>query len=416
MRNLNIIGIGMGNIDTMTITAEKKIQQADLIIGAERICQMVSQKYNKKGLNLIKPLEILEAIKNAKDENIVVIMSGDTGFYSGAKRLGKILEEEGYAYEVLPGISSLQYFASKLKISWNDIKPVTLHGRDENPLKSILNNEKTFFLLGNNMQASTVCKILWENNLGDLNVSIGENLSYENERILSGRAKDFVDEEFDNLSVMLVENPVTASKESFQYRGIADDQFIRGNIPMTKSEVRAVTLAKIAPKEDDIIWDIGAGTGSVTVELAMAVKKGHVVSVECKEEGVSLINENIKKFNLQNVTVLHGMAPEILEQEILKQDSCYSRPDKVFVGGSRGNLREIFERVFEKNSKAKIVINAVTMETVADAVNLIKEFQLENVDICQINVAKTHQIGKYQMLQGASPVYIFSGQGVDHEQ
>ena len=406
MKNLNIIGIGMGNLNTMTIAAENTIKKADLIIGASRIVNEVCQKYHKEGIALIKADDIVSAVEETNKENIAVIMSGDTGFYSGGKRLGKALDEKGYKYTVIPGISSLSYFAGKLNISWNDIKAVSLHGRTEDPLKYAINYEKTFFLLGNNMPAKEVCRILKENNLGKVSVTIGENLSYENEKIIKGAAEDFINSDFDNLSVMLVENPKANLRKDFSYRGISDYEFIRGNIPMTKSEVRAISISKLAPEKEDIIWDIGAGTGSVTVELAMAAKYGKVLAFECKEEATDLIKVNAEKFGLENIKVYKGVAPEILEEE-----KCLPAPDKVFIGGNRGNLREIFKEIFKRNPEALVVINAVTMETVAEAFSLIKEFNLKDIDICQVTVAKTKRVASYNMFQGASPVFIIKGRG-----
>lgn len=421
MKKINVIGVGMGNPDTLTLEGARAIRQADVLIGAGRLVSELCKIYGKSGVAYIKAQEILDFIDEFDGENFAVLMSGDTGFYSGCKRLCKLIDERNaennqgnqlkYQYRIIAGISSLQYFAGQLKTNWDDIKCVSLHGRTGNPVGDVLNNNRTFFLLGSNMAATEICRQLTDSGLGHLKVSIGQRLSYSDEVIETGRAEEFVDAEFDNLSVILVENPCALQRENFS-SGIEDGEFIRGGIPMTKSEVRAVTLSKIAPGKDDVIWDIGAGTGSVTVELALAARRGQVLAVECKDEGVKLIEENIEKFGLQNVKVLKGIAPEVVE-DFLKDspESPWAKPDKVFIGGSRGNLEAIFERVFKANREAQITVNAITMETIAEAVNLAEKFNLEDLDICQVSVAKTHQVGSYNMLEGTNPVFIISGRG-----
>lgn len=404
MKNIKIIGVGMGNLDTLTLAGARYIRQADALVGAERLVTELAKVYGKSGESHIKPDEIIKFIEENDGENFAVLMSGDTGFYSGCKRLVKLLDERKYEYQIIPGISSLQYLAAKVGTNWDDVKAVSLHGRTGNPVGDVLQNKKTFFLLGSAMAATEICRELTEVGLGKLKVTIGERLSYDDEIITTGAAEKFVDGEFDKLAVILVENP-DAIEHKHRFAGLEDNQFIRGKVPMTKSEIRAVTLAKIAPKVDDVIWDIGGGTGSVTVELALAASRGQIISVESKAEGVQLIRENVEKFGLQNVRIIEGLAPNDMDVESLP------KPDKVFIGGSRGNLESILDMVFKVNPQAKIVVNAVTIETVTAALMLAKKFDLDDLDICQVAVTKTRQVANYNMLDGANPVFIISGTG-----
>ena len=172
---------------------------------------------------------------------------------------------------------------------------------------------------------------------------------------------------------------------------------------MTKSEIRSISLSKLEVRKRDIVYDIGAGTGSVTVELARQVFEGRIFAVEINHDAAKLIDENISKFNLQNVKVIEGKAPEAIMD--------LPAPDRVFIGGSKGNMDEIIKTVLDKNKDARIVINAIALETVAASLEVIKKYQLKNVEIVQASIAKARKIGSYNMMNGQNPVYIISAGG-----
>ncbi|MEH2931373.1 precorrin-6Y C5,15-methyltransferase (decarboxylating) subunit CbiT [Candidatus Ventrimonas sp. KK005] len=176
-----------------------------------------------------------------------------------------------------------------------------------------------------------------------------------------------------------------------------DSAFIRGKIPMTKSEVRAVSLSKLNLRDDSIVYDIGAGTGSVAVEAALVIRQGHVYAIEEKEEGCQLIGQNVEKFHLENVTVVCGKAPDALKGLPV--------PDRVFVGGSGGRMAEILDFVRERNPLVQIVINVAALETLSVVGNYLKEKNLEG-EIVSIQVAKAQTLGSYHLMQGQNPVYI----------
>ncbi len=172
---------------------------------------------------------------------------------------------------------------------------------------------------------------------------------------------------------------------------------------MTKSEVRCVTLAKARLDDSCLIWDIGAGTGSISIEAALASVKGKVYAIEREAEAVELIQKNSELFGTNNVTVVRGTAPEAL--------SGLPAPDRVFIGGSGGNLREIMERVFPKLARGgRIVINAVVLETFIEAVETVQEYGFTGVDITQVSVTKTADVGRVHMFKSHNPVFIISGE------
>ena len=186
-----------------------------------------------------------------------------------------------------------------------------------------------------------------------------------------------------------------------------DEWFIRGEIPMTKSEVRAVSVSKLELCRDNIVYDIGAGTGSVSVEAALKVPDGHVYAFEQKEEGCALIRANAEKAGVKNLTVVPGKAPESLYG--------YPAPDRVFLGGSSGNMEEILDLVTELNPAVQIVINVIALESLSQAMEWFRKKGWEPEVVC-MQVSRAAKRGPYHMMQAQNPIYMLTAQGQQTQQ
>lgn len=419
MKKIFLIGIGMGNIETLTEQGRKAVDESGLLIGAER---MVSAFPDHRGeiCHAISPEKIMDAIlEHPACQTVAVLFSGDVGFFSGAKKLNRIIEDakttgadplnrtftqnpwRDYETVFIPGISSLQYFSAMLKLPWEDTKIVSLHGREGNIMGAVRNHKKVFFLTGGDYTVREVCRVLSENGLAEAVVHVGERLSYPDERIVTGTAEHLAAEEFDPLAVMLVENEKIIRRITITH-GLKDELFLRGPVPMTKSEVRSISLSKLQLRPEDVVYDIGAGTGSVSVEIALQVYEGSVYAVEFDEEALVLIRQNAEKFRAWNLKVVGGKAPEAL--------ACLPVPDRAFIGGTKGNLAEILELLVSRNPKIRVVINAITLETMAEAVSQFQRLGFEDIDIVQIFAAHGRAAGTSHMMQGQNPVFIISGE------
>ncbi len=325
-------------------------------------------------------------------------MRGDTGFFSGAK---KLLEElKGEDVTVIPGIASPVLFAAKLGVGWDDAALVSLHGREMNLIRTVARNAKTFVLTGSENMPDRIFEKLCDYGMGDLVCAVGERLSYPDETIMRGTVGDLKNGHYDPLSVVYIEN--NAPEKSIR-SGISDEEFMRGGVPMTKAEVRAVSMAKLAPEKDSVVWDIGAGTGSVSVQCALAAYEGCVYAVEKNTEGVSLIRQNKLKFKTDNLYEIEGCAPQAL--------SGLPAPTHVFLGGSSGELKEILHIVFEKNPAARVVINAVTLETQAEVLECVKMLSPASFEAVCLNAARAQQTGKYHLTAALNPVWIYTLRG-----
>ena len=397
-KKVTVLGVGAGSPGSMTADAERACAEADLIIGAKRLTESLS-RFHKPSRNAIAPKEIRSIIDDCPCAKIVVAMSGDSGFYSGTKNL--LPELAGLDTTVLPGISSIQYFCGRTGESWDDAVLTSAHGRACNYVAKIKNNPRLFMLTGGDQKVGAVLKTLCEFGLGKVSVTVGENLSYENERITNGTAEELSGLEFEPLAVMLVKNP--AAKKAPVTHGREDSDFSRTEVPMSKQEVRAVTLAKLRLTKDAVCWDVGAGTGSVSLEMAECCADGEVYAVEQKENACELIEKNKRLLGVTNVTVVCGKAPEALAE--------LPAPTHVFIGGSSGNLRSIIEAALVKNPEVRIVINAVTAETFAEAVAAFDVLPVKDDDIVQIAAARGRKAGRYHLMTAMNPVWIISCEG-----
>ena len=421
---LSIVGIGPGSMEYVNAKARKLISDADIIVaGSDRMLEL-SDEIRKEEKNCkeytsfksYKTIDIINFIKekfeNSQDSSAVVLMSGDTGFYSGTQSLYKHIEamaknSENILHKVdmqiVPSISSISYLASRYNISWHDMKIVSLHGRTGHLAHELKTNKKVFVISSGGMETSDIISELIDKGFEDCDIYIGENMSYPEEVLSHGKVADFKEHKFLELCSMIIINQ-NASPMHMTF-GIEDDEFIRDKVPMTKSEIRALSVAKLGLSSEDICYDVGAGTGSVSIEMAMNVPKGKVYAIEKKTIAADLIYKNIEKFGLDNVEVIKGEASVSMEE--------IEAPDAVFIGGTTGKLRDILKIVFEKNPKVRVVVTAVSLESVAEINEACKYYETLGckTDIVLVSVSNTKRVMNYTMFDAKNPVLIASIKG-----
>ena len=398
MLRVNIVGIGPGNPELLTGAAIKAIKESNILIGDKRMLAAFAEA-DKKIYDTIKTADIVEIAASANPEKdvLAVLVSGDVGFFSLAKTIsGNLPDCECVRY---CGISSLVYFAAKLQLSWDDAKIVSMHGRKQNLVAAVAENKKVFSLTGGEHTPQMLCAQLCEHGLDDVQVYVGENLSYPEEKITVGTAAEISKQNFPSLSVMMVINEQAAKYQPVVH-GLADELFTRSKVPMTKQEVRSVSMSKLMPKATDKIYDIGAGTGSCSVELALLANKGQVWAFERNPEAVALIHKNKDLFGIENLEVIAGEALENIKN--------MPAPDCVFVGGSGGDLCEMLDIIYAKNSDCRVVINAITIETLAEVADYYKKHQDYSLEIVNVCVARSRKLGSYNLMMAQNPVYVMT--------
>ncbi len=404
---ISCVGIGMGTAGTLTPEAREAILSAQVLFGAGRMLTSAkellfdspdrsSAAFEPEFVSEYRAERIADWLKgHPAVRKAAILMSGDVGFYSGARRVAACFPSEDVRY--ICGISSVAYFASKIPTSWEDARLVSAHGQKPALLNEVRRYPKVFLLLSGAGDARQFCAELHEAGMDRVRVTVGVNLSYPDEQILSGSPADLSDFEAGGLCIMLIEN---AEADFVLTPGIADDRFTRGKVPMTKEEIRILSVCKLQLREDSVVYDVGAGTGSVSAECARLCTKGRVYAIERNPEGIGLIRENARRIGVSNLTAVEGSAPEAME--------ALPVPTHAFIGGSSGNMREILSCLLGKNPAVRVTINTVSMESIAEVMNLIDELQIRDPDIVQLSAAKSRELGNYHMMTAHNPVYIIS--------
>ena len=384
-----LIGCGCGDL---TGEARAAIARAKLLIGSRRLLDAYGD--GKAQIEAVTAEAIAAAIRKADCDPVCVLFSGDSGFYSGARPLLPLLTD--YDTRVIPGISSVQLFAARLHRPWQDWLLRSAHGTDCDAVEAVCHGSPVFFLTGGKRSPAALCRELTDAGLGFLNVHVGEDLGTTREHITGGTAAELAERDFSPLNVMLTE---PAPRPMRRVPGIPDAEFLRAEkIPMTKQEVRAAALAKLAVGPADVCWDIGAGTGSVSVELALQCRA--VWGIERDEAALALAEENRKKHGAWNLRLIKGEAPAAL--------AGLPAPDAVFVGGSGGRLREILRAVHEINPGARVCVSAIALESLHDALSILRELGYET-EATQLAVSRSRSTGGLTLMLAQNPVYLING-------
>ena len=394
MRKVTIIGAGPGNPDLLSRAALDAIDIADVVIGAHRALAGIDVPPDVVRCELVKTADIVAALTDAASwQRAVVVMTGDVGLFSGARRLVEALSGDAQVdVRVIPGIRSVSYLAARLARPWQDWRFASAHGVACDIVAEAERAGELFLVTSGGEDPSRLSGELVQAGFGDACVTVAERLSYPDERITCATASEITGQTFDDLNVMLIEfaggagSPVGSSaSRAASSRWPYASSGIPGDVPMTKQEVRAVALAKLRLTATDTVWDVGAGTGSVSIEAALVARAGSVWAVERNAAGVRLIRETADAFGCGNVHAVPGVAPEAL--------AILPVPDAVFVGGSAGELPSIVEAALEKNSQVRLCVPCVTVETLTEACALLSGSRFKGFEACQVSAARAEAVG-----------------------
>lgn len=420
-----IIGIGPGNPEYLTKKAFDALQVSDIVFGADRVLENLRGTFPSKNfVNEYRPEQIFEKLfgesqsdnaksidisisKKAPGKMVSICFSGSINLFSGASSAFRFFTEKGIVVEEIDGLSSVSYFLSRLRIPENEVKVVSLHGRECDVLSQIRTNKYTVVLLSDAGQLVDIAKSIYpEGELNKIKIFVGENLSLKDERITSGNPRNFV-------LLKPIKNALTIAlfqNDNFD-NGIGyfvkDTDFIRNvsdtsgkrPIPMTKESIRTLALEELELKTDSVLFDIGSGTGSVSIAAGKMLTEGHIFSFEKNPEAVILSEKNIKKHELSNVEVIKGRAPEIF-------DEINVIPTHAFIGGADKSLSKIITKLIDMNPDIRILITAVTLETISKCESLPDAMPKYDVSFKEISVTDYEMAGSYHIRKAQNPVML----------
>lgn len=394
-RQFIIIGAGMGVPQELTEQAKAAMRAADYVLAPKRIADSLSEICP---ITTVGMIEMADHAIACGAQTVALLMSGDTGFFSLTNRLQQVLRPHGEV-QIISGLSSMQYLCAKCGVSYDDAHILSLHGREGSILGAVSYHRKVFVLTGGQHTAQSICRDLDVAGLSDVQVILGENLGAEDEQIVSGTAHELASHQTGDLAVLLIRNEQAVdARESLR-----DDRFIRGRVPMTKQEVRWAAVNLLDIKPHDIVYDVGAGTGSVSIELAKHAERGLVYAIEKKEEALELIEQNRKALGAFNVIAVNGYAPEVFTDLPI--------PDAAFIGGSSGELPEILTLLKKANPTIRVCISAIALETMALALECLKRLGYANLEVCQISAARGRMVASYTMMTANNPVFLLTAGG-----
>lgn len=415
LRQMEIVlaGTGMGSTANLTREVFEAIAEADILLGAERMIEPYQPRLEKRPYYLASQIipylkEVQEKCNLWKECRVVILFSGDSGFYSGCGKLYRQLSEEVNAgkikavLRILPGISSVAYLASCIGEAWQDAAIRSIHGRASKEWEEIADtiryHDRTFLLMSGAEDVKELGRLLKEPELSSCRVTAGYQLSYPNQRILQLLPEECCHISEKGLYTCMISNP------GFQVRnlthGRTDTEFIRDTVPMTKEEVREVSICKLRLREDAVVYDIGSGTGSIAVEIAGLSPRIQVFAIERKKEAAALTEKNRQKFQTLNVTVVEAEAPEGM--------AALPMPTHAFIGGSGHRMKEILAELYRKNSSMRVVVNAISLETLSELQQILSAYPVKEEAIVQMQVSRTKKAGGYHLMQAENPVWIFS--------
>lgn len=402
-RVLHLIGIGPGDASLLTQEAAKQMREADLVCGAPSVLAHVKEEITGKiQLPVYQGRELL-AFLNSHPQYLhpVVLLSGDTGLYSGANGIEEVFAKQG-EIEVhrLPGISSLSYFASRIQKPYQDTAIVSAHGRSVNVRGHLCKARAMYVFAGD---AASVREI--GASLKDLpvRVTVGFDLSLPTEEIFSGMAAELSDCRKEGLYLLYLEQ----DRGDAPLFHLPDSAFLRDRVPMTKEEIRLLSLHALDLKKDSVLYDIGAGSGSIGIEAALALPDLQVYAIEEKEAALALLRKNIAHLHAEQIVVCAGKAPEALKD--------LPAPTHVFLGGTGGCMQEILEAVIQKNPSVRICANFIAPENLGTFLMLAKELSLRNLRIRQVQISRGEEVGSMHLLKAQNPVTIVDCIGPEGE-
>ncbi len=396
-QKIYLVGAGIKGWEGFGARALEIIAKSEVLVGAQRHLDIFPDFGGEKRV-LGELSTMLEFLKKS-DKRVAVLASGDPNFFGIARFILRNISKE--RIEIFPNVTSVQYAFARIKEPWDDALFVSVHGRGmKNAIDKIIAAEKAAVLTDEKNTPAAIAGELIKRGAEGYIAWVCEDLGLPTEKFTKTDVRGLVELTTSALNILILIKAWEPTLETWPVMGIGDDQFSTAKKLITKQEVRAVTLAKLQLQNDLVLWDIGAGSGSVSIEAGNLMPNGKVFALEKNPQYLSFIKENLRKFSARNVMLIEACAPEGIDD--------LPDPDRVFIGGSGGMLEDIIDAVDKRlKPDGMIVLNAVTLDTLTKSVEFLEDHGY-GVEVCCVNIANTRPLTEYKMFESHNPVYIIT--------
>lgn len=387
----------MAGWEGFSTQALEVINRADVLIGHLRHLDLFPDFAGEKR-ELGDLSELLVFLKET-DRQVALLASGDPMFFGISRFLLRNLPKE--QIEIFANVTSMQYAFSRIKEPWDDAIFVSVHGRGMGmAVDKIVASEKACVLTDKVNSPAALARELLARGAEGYEAWLCEDLGLPGEKFTRTDLRGLLELTPSELNILILIKVYEPNLIHYPLIGIDDEQFQTSKKLITKQEIRAVTIAKLQLQDDLVMWDIGAGSGSVSIEASNLMPHGRIYALERNPQCVGFLAENLKKFSAYTVKLIEAEAPEGLDD--------LPDPDRVFIGGAGGHLEDIIDTIDKRlRPEGLIVLNAVTLETLTKAVEYLEDHAYLVEAVC-INVARTRSLSEYKMFEALNPVYVIT--------
>lgn len=391
IKQVYIIGAGVGNPKNMTVEAAEAIEKCEVVIGSEELIKLLGIK--EKEVHFAQAAEDIKEFINSHFYNrLAVVTQGDVCLLNGIAEFTR--ELKGYDVEVIQGVSSIAYLAARLGIDWTNC--VTVDSTKDNVLKAIAENRGVFVFTAGN--TNEVLRTLNNNGFENVAVCIAERLSLADENILTGFVYELADGEYDELTVMYFENLRYGKASSL----VKDDSLITGNVRTLNKNLRAVVMRDLDLRANEVVYDIGAGCGAMAVEIALISNRSRIYAIDKSELAVDLIERNCALYTVNNVRAIPGDAIEVT--------GTLPKPDAVLIENYDGNTVDLVRCVGRLN-RIRLVVVTKGFDTAYKLLEVMHKNYFEQIELKQISVAEGKNYGSGTSLVPEDTCFIIKGVG-----
>ncbi len=400
-RKVHIIGVAPYGASSLIPEARRLLNRAELVFGGKRLLALFPSLSGEKVViknNLAESTDLIK--RNLGRKRMVVLASGDPNFYGIAGYLTAKLGKK--VVDITPNVSAMQLAFARIKESWEDVVFVSVHSRPvKNIVQAVRLNHKIGIFTDDKHTPAAIARVLLKHGVDGYRAYVCQNLGSKEEKVVETNLPNLVKMKFSPLNVLILLRE-QSKRQSQQIFGIPEASFYRRREGLiTKQELRAVSLAKMHLTDESVLWDIGAGSGAISVEASFLARKGRVFAIEKNQKDIAIIKKNLRKFNVSNVEVVKTFAPDGLND--------LPDPTTVFIGGSGGRVKEILDLVSQRlKSGGRIVINIVVLENLSAAVSALKARGFV-LDITLINIARSTGVMELTRFEALNPVFVVTG-------